>query len=164
MTAARDLAQRLLRQTAGPGGGVRIRQATVMSVSLAGPTLGIQFAGSSATILGVARLADYAAFAGDTVAVLQQGADLLVLGRVSGGTKISTYSGNTDASNNLQVTHNAGFTPSQVKVQSTGPSGGTNQGYPVVTAITSTTFTMRYMNTAGSMASTAVSGYYEARQ
>ena len=71
-----------------------------------------------------------------------------------------SYSGTTDGSNNLVVTHSAGYTPTGVFVQTVSPSGGANQGYPVVTAISSSTFTIRYMNTAGSMATVAVSGYF----
>lgn len=71
-----------------------------------------------------------------------------------------SYSGTTDGSNNVIITHGAGFTPSFVFIQPVGPSGGANQGFPCVTAVGATTFTLRYDNTAGSMASVAVSGYF----
>lgn len=70
------------------------------------------------------------------------------------------YAGTTDGSNNLVVTHGAGFTPSFVFLQPVGPAGGANQGFPCITAIGATTFSIRYDNTAGSMASVAVSGYF----
>jgi hypothetical protein len=76
--------------------------------------------------------------------------------------KVGNYSGTTNGTNDLVVTHSAGFTPSQVFVQSVTPSGGANQGYPVVTALAATTFTLRYLNSAGSCASLAVSGYWRA--
>ena len=71
-----------------------------------------------------------------------------------------SYSGTTDGSNNLVVNHGAGFTPSFVFLQPEGPAGGANQGFPVVTAVGATTFTLRYLNTAGSMAGVAVTGFF----
>lgn len=72
----------------------------------------------------------------------------------------AAYSGTTDGSNNLIVTHGAGFTPSFVFITPTGPAGGANQGFPLVTAVAATTFTLRYDNTSGSMATVAVAGYF----
>jgi hypothetical protein len=70
------------------------------------------------------------------------------------------YTGTLDGSSNLTVTHGAGFTPTAVFLQTTSPSGGANQGYPVLTAIAATTFTLRYLNSAGAMAGQSVAGWY----
>lgn len=68
------------------------------------------------------------------------------------------YSGTTSAAGFLTVTHNAGFTPSVVVVTGNSPSTATNYtGLAVVTSITSTTFQVRFLDTAGSaLASVAV--------
>ena len=73
-----------------------------------------------------------------------------------------SYSGTTDGSNNLIVTHGCPFGPGFVLLQSSLPNGGGNQGFPVVMpgSIGATTFTLRYLNTAGSCALLAVAGLF----
>lgn len=71
-----------------------------------------------------------------------------------------TFSGTTDGSGNLVVTHGAGFTPTKVLTQLTSPSGGVNQGFPIVTALSSTTFTIRMGTTQGVTTGLAIAGYF----
>jgi hypothetical protein len=71
-----------------------------------------------------------------------------------------TFSGTTDGSGNLVVTHSLGFTPTAVFLQLTSPASGTNQGLPVVTALSSTTFTLRMLTLQGVTTSLAIAGYF----
>jgi hypothetical protein len=72
----------------------------------------------------------------------------------------NTFSGTTDGSGNLVVTHSLGFTPAVVLVQLTSPSSGANQGFPVVTAVTSTTFTIRMLTLQGSTTGLGIAGFF----
>lgn len=133
----------------------------VATVTDASP-LTIQY-GDGVDVPNVAAIASYFPRLNDIVLVMVRSPVATILGTFSPGMDWASYSGTTDGSQNLVVTHGAGFTPSAVLVQSTTPSGGANQGYPVVTAKSSSTFTLRYMNSAGagsSTASLAVAGYY----
>lgn len=71
-----------------------------------------------------------------------------------------TYSGTTDGSAFLSFNHGLTWAPTRVFLQSTVPNSGINQGYPVVTTLTSTTVTMRYMATAGATTGLAVAGWW----
>lgn len=73
---------------------------------------------------------------------------------------IGTFSGTTNGTGDLTVTHGAGFTPTVVCAQIGSPSGGGNIVYTIVTAITATTFTIRAAASAGSNATLAITGYY----
>lgn len=72
------------------------------------------------------------------------------------------YSGTLDGSNNLtqSVPAFGGFAPTIVVVSPTVPSGGGNQGFPVITGWSTAGFTLRYLNTAGSMAGVTVAGTF----
>lgn len=70
------------------------------------------------------------------------------------------YSTTLSGSNDATMNHGATFTPSIILLTPVSPSGGANQGYPLVTNITATQFTVRYLNTAGAMAGVAVTGYF----
>lgn len=70
------------------------------------------------------------------------------------------YSGTTDGSANLNVSHGAPFTPTAGFAQHASPAGGANFGVPVVTALASSTITIRYIGITGSTSGLAVSGFY----
>lgn len=77
-----------------------------------------------------------------------------VLGFSNGGSSIGgwahgTYTGTTDAGANFSFLHGLTWTPLHVFFQSVTPSGGTNQGLPVLTAISSSTISGRYLPSSG---------------
>jgi len=71
----------------------------------------------------------------------------------------NSYSGTCDSAAQLIVTHGAGFTPSVVLVTPSSPAS-TNFAYPIVIAKGATTFTIQYVDTTGTVRSTAVTGYF----
>lgn len=79
---------------------------------------------------------------------------------VGGNLQVGSFSGTTDGSGNLVVTHGLGFTPTKVLTQLTSPSGGVNQGFPIVTAVSASTFTIRMGTTQGVTTGLAIAGFY----
>lgn len=75
------------------------------------------------------------------------------------GFHYASYLVTLDGSNNGTAFHGAPFVPFAAWLMPTGPFSGPNQGFPVITALTTNTVTFRYQNTAGSLANTQVSGY-----
>jgi len=69
---------------------------------------------------------------------------------------IGTFTGTTDASGYLTVTHGAGFTPSIVIAIQTSPGGGAQTGVMGIQSIGATTFVVRG-NTIGAA---SFAGYY----
>lgn len=60
------------------------------------------------------------------------------------------YSGTTTAAGFLTVTHNAGFTPSVAVITGNSPNSATDYtGNAVVSSITSTSFTVRFLQNDG---------------
>lgn len=59
--------------------------------------------------------------------------------------KAGSVSGNTDSTGRITFNHNAGFTPSQVFITITNPTGGPTLGFPVVESKTSTQVTVRFL-------------------
>lgn len=73
--------QRIVGDFAAPDSPIRLRFGQVTSVGSG--TVTITVGGSSASLSSVRHLSSYSASAGDTVALLTDGLDLIVLGKVS---------------------------------------------------------------------------------
>lgn len=74
---------------------------------------------------------------------------------------VGTYSVTTDGAAQATITHGAGFTPSFVAASPGTPVSGTPVGYiSSVLAITSTTFKVQYIATAGLMVGVVVTGSF----
>jgi hypothetical protein len=62
-----------------------------------------------------------------------------------------SFTGATDSDGYITVTHNAGFTPQSIFLQQTLPQAGGTLGFPILTAITSTTMTVRLLLIQGTL-------------
>lgn len=75
-----------------------------------------------------------------------------------------TFSGTTDTTGHLTVTHGLPFTPSRVLVQPVSPISGANIfAAHIVDTLTATTFRVRALNHTGAVLNTiAITGHFQA--